>query len=142
MERIGHLLADGDYDLVLLEELWMRPDHETIKSKLGPGLHMTEYDDLNQCQGTLWPWGCSGLAIVSRSPVKMCESFLILSISDSPSWRRTSLSLSSRGRSVTCSVTASTSQGKVWAESASLRSPGSILTCLSPTQYQRVNIIL
>ena len=100
MERIGHLLADGDYDLVLLEELWMRPDHETIKSKLGPGLHMTEYDDLNQCQGTLWPWGCSGLAIVSRSPVKMCESFLILSISDSPSWRRTSLSLSSRGRVV------------------------------------------
>ena len=66
MEKIGHLLGRGDYDLVLLEELWMRPDHETIKASLGPGLHMTEYDDLNKCQGTIWPWGCSGLAIISR----------------------------------------------------------------------------
>ena len=66
MEKIGHLLGRGDYDLVLLEELWMRPDHETIKAALGPGLHMTEYDDLNKCQGTIWPWGCSGLAIISR----------------------------------------------------------------------------
>merc|ERR1712088_434476 len=52
MEKIGHLLSRGDYDLVLLEELWMRPDHETIKSSLGPELYMTEYDDLNKCQGT------------------------------------------------------------------------------------------
>merc|ERR1711953_1637364 len=69
MEKIGHLLGRGDYDLVLLEELWMRPDHETIKAALGPGLHMTEYDDLNKCQGTIWPWGCSGLAIISRFPI-------------------------------------------------------------------------
>ena len=66
MEKIGHLLGRGDYDLVLLEELWMRPDHETIKSSLGPEFYMTEYDDLNKCQGTIWPWGCSGLAIISR----------------------------------------------------------------------------
>merc|ERR1711874_404564 len=69
MEKIGHLLSRGDYDLVLLEELWMRPDHETIKSSLGPELYMTEYDDLNKCQGTIWPWGCSGLAIISRFPI-------------------------------------------------------------------------
>ena len=67
MEKIGQLLAEGDYDIVLLEELWMRPDHQTIKGKLGPELYMTEYDDLNMCQGTIWPWGCSGLAIISRS---------------------------------------------------------------------------
>ena len=66
MEKIGHLLGRGDYDIVLLEELWMRPDHATIKNSLGPELHMTEYDDLNKCQGTIWPWGCSGLAIISR----------------------------------------------------------------------------
>merc|ERR1712088_163182 len=69
MEKIGHLLSRGDYDLVLLEELWMRPDHETIKSSLGPELYMTESDDLNKCQGTIWPWGCSGLAIISRFPI-------------------------------------------------------------------------
>lgn len=68
MAGLGSLLSRSDYDLVLLEELWMRPDHETIKSQLGPGLHMTEYDDLNNCQGTIWPWGCSGLAIISRFP--------------------------------------------------------------------------
>jgi len=69
MEKIGQLLAEGDYDIVLLEELWMRPDHQTIKGKLGPDLYMTEYDDLNMCQGTIWPWGCSGLAIISRFPL-------------------------------------------------------------------------
>merc|ERR1711913_96253 len=69
MEKIGHLLGRGDYDIVLLEELWMRPDHATIKNSLGPELHMTEYDDLNKCQGTIWPWGCSGLAIISRFPI-------------------------------------------------------------------------
>jgi len=68
MDKIGSLLSKGHYDLILLEELWMRPDHETIKSQLGPEFYMTEYDDFNKCQGTIWPWGCSGLAIISRFP--------------------------------------------------------------------------
>ena len=67
MEKIGQLLGRGDYDLVLLQELWMRKDHKTIKASLGPGLYMTEYDDLNKCEGTITaPKSCSGLAIISR----------------------------------------------------------------------------
>ena len=29
------------YDVYLLSELWMRPDHETIRAKLPPGYFMT-----------------------------------------------------------------------------------------------------
>ena len=66
MAAIGDFINKTEHDVYLLEELWMRPDHATIKNSLGPELHMTEYDDLNKCQGTIWPWGCSGLAIISR----------------------------------------------------------------------------
>merc|ERR550539_1454463 len=84
MEKIGQLLARGDYDLVLLQELWMRKDHKTIKASLGPGLYMTEYDDLNKCEGSITEEqivsgllagtelllrSCSGLAIISRFPI-------------------------------------------------------------------------
>ena len=31
MARIGSMLAGGEYDLVLLEELWVRADHDTIR---------------------------------------------------------------------------------------------------------------
>lgn len=69
MEAIGKLLAQSEYDIVMLEELWMRPDHATIKNSLGPEYYMTEYDDLTtRCDGSVWPWGCSGLAIISKFP--------------------------------------------------------------------------
>ena len=71
MAAIGSLIADGDYDLVMLEELWMRPDHETIKQAVeGKGMHITAFDDLTTgCDGRVGPWGCSGLAVVSRFPI-------------------------------------------------------------------------
>jgi len=70
MRNIGSMLGQGEYDLVLLEELWMRPDHQTVRQALGPDYTMTEYDDLTtNCDGSATPWGCSGLAIISRFPI-------------------------------------------------------------------------
>jgi len=69
MAAIGELLSQSEYDIVMLQELWMRPDHETIKNSLGPEYYMTEYDDLTtSCDGKIWPWGCSGLAVISKFP--------------------------------------------------------------------------
>lgn len=71
MEAIGGKIAAGEYDMVLLQELWMRVDHRSIQQQLGPSLYMTEFDDLNpvDADGKVSPWGCSGLAIVSRFPI-------------------------------------------------------------------------
>jgi len=73
MVKIGDMIAAGEYDIVLLEELWTRADHTTIKTAVSDGYIMTEYDDFNDVDGSavLWPApaGCSGLAIVSRFPI-------------------------------------------------------------------------
>ena len=71
MAAIGGLIGEGGYDVVMLEELWMRPDHEAIKQSVeGRGFHMTAYDSLTTgCDGSVGPWGCSGLAVVSRFPI-------------------------------------------------------------------------
>jgi len=71
MAAIGRLIGGGEYDLVMLEELWMRPDHATIKTAVeDQGFHMTGYEDLTTgCDGSVGPWGCSGLALVSRFPI-------------------------------------------------------------------------
>ena len=63
-------LFQADYDVYLLSELWMRPDHETIRQRLPPGYFMTEVGDfaLPTCDGRVLPSFCSGLAIVSRYP--------------------------------------------------------------------------
>ena len=34
MQEIGSKIAKKEYDIYLLEELWMRPDHQTIKDSL------------------------------------------------------------------------------------------------------------
>ena len=47
MQAIGELIQKQEYDIYLLEELWMRPDHAHIKRLLPPGYHMTEVMDLN-----------------------------------------------------------------------------------------------
>lgn len=72
MEAIGRLIAKEEYDVYLLSELWMRPDHKVIKSLVPQGYHMTEIADfvnphqMTGCDGVIGPDGCSGLAIVSR----------------------------------------------------------------------------
>lgn len=82
MDGIGRFIAKMDFDLYLLEELWMRPDHDTIKKHLPDGYHITEYDTLAAppcpydvflftkcCDGQVAPGGCSGLTVVSRYPI-------------------------------------------------------------------------
>ena len=70
MQRIAEVLARGEYDIVLLEELWVRADHNTIKDAVNDTYHMTEYDDFNDVDGSAIlvpaPGGCSGLAILSK----------------------------------------------------------------------------
>jgi len=86
MKAIGQLIQDRarmgeEYDVYLLSELWMRPDHATIKGLLPEGYHMTEVMDLNNphqetnCDGTIGPDGCSGLAIVSKHKFTEIEFF-------------------------------------------------------------------
>jgi len=70
MEAIGKFIQKKEYDMYLLSELWMRPDHKTIKKLLPEDYHMSEYGDyaLSTCDGRALPTFCSGLAIVSRFP--------------------------------------------------------------------------
>ena len=71
--RLG---ANGeDFDLILLEELWMSGDHYTIQNSLPKGFYMTEFRDLasSWCDGRADIFECSGLAIISRYPFKEKE---------------------------------------------------------------------
>lgn len=65
MAKIGELLSWGEYDIILLEELWTQADHDTIKSSVSGSYYMTEYGDFNSLLLPS-PAGCSGLAIISR----------------------------------------------------------------------------
>ena len=68
MEAIRDVVAKGDYDVFLLEELWMQGDHETVASKVPKGYSMTGFRQLalSTCDGRVAPSFCSGLAIVSK----------------------------------------------------------------------------
>jgi len=70
MKAIGNFIQKKEYDVYLLAELWMRPDHETIRKLLPEGYYMSEVGDfaLSTCDGRALPSFCSGLAIVSRFP--------------------------------------------------------------------------
>ena len=68
MSAIADVVSQGDYDIFLLEELWMQPDHEAIEAKVPEGFSMTGFRQLSlsTCDGRIAPWGCSGLAVISR----------------------------------------------------------------------------
>lgn len=72
MVLIGKMIQKKEFDVYLLEELWMRPDHETIRNLTADvGLYMTEVHQLalsDVCDGRAAPTFCSGLAIVSKYP--------------------------------------------------------------------------
>ena len=71
MIAIGKFIQKKEYDVYLLSELWMRPDHETIRSYAETaGYYMSQVGDfaLSTCDGRMLPSFCSGLAIVSRFP--------------------------------------------------------------------------
>jgi len=70
IKAIGEYIAKAEFDVYLLAELWMRPDHATIEASLPEGYHMSAYGDyaLATCDGRALPSFCSGLAIVSKFP--------------------------------------------------------------------------
>lgn len=60
-------IVGGDYDIVLLQEVWFRSDFDTIRTALP---YITYYDALNtNCFGSYLPIGCSGLMIMSKYPI-------------------------------------------------------------------------
>ena len=65
---ISDLVAKGDYDIFLLQEVWQQKDHNIIASKLPNGYHITGFRDFShfKCDGIFTPIGCSGLAIISK----------------------------------------------------------------------------
>ena len=89
MEGIGKEIQKGEYDVYLLQELWMKADHARVRSFLpqGDALHgqdykvmmivvagffMTEFTDLSSssCDGVVSPYNCSGLAVVSKYQIQ------------------------------------------------------------------------
>ena len=74
MEAIGEFIRSqsSSLDVVILQELWMRPDHARIESFLrDTELRMTAVGDLapQACDGRVLPSFCSGLALITRLPV-------------------------------------------------------------------------
>ncbi len=64
------------FDILLLQELWMQPDHELLKAAAkSSGLHMTGFRELSNsdCDGIVTPTSCSGLAVISAFPFDQTE---------------------------------------------------------------------
>jgi len=60
-------LVHGQYDIVLLQEIWYREDYNIIASAMP---YITNYESINLgCTSFLLPLGCSGLTILSRHPI-------------------------------------------------------------------------
>ena len=87
MAAIGDFINKSEHDIYLLEELWMRADHETVRERIPADWFMTTVGELSNgaCDGEIIPHssvhrspsplsgriapdGCSGLAVVSRFP--------------------------------------------------------------------------
>ena len=88
MAAIGDFINQTDHDVYLLEELWMRPDHNNIRRRIPADWFMTTVGEMSNgfCDGEYFtgtspsnnshifisgeiaPDGCSGLAIVSKFP--------------------------------------------------------------------------
>ena len=53
MAAIGDFINKSSHDIYLLEELWMRPDHEIIREKIPSGWHMTNVGEMSNgdCDG-------------------------------------------------------------------------------------------
>ena len=90
MKAIGAFIANStEYDVVVLQDLLMRPDHETIRAMLPPGDDMKTGPLTVQlldrvmtavgalapalCDGRILPTYCSGLALISRFPLLETE---------------------------------------------------------------------
>ena len=59
INAIAEEISKGEYDIYLLEELWMKPDHDAIHSKIPNEFYMTRYRELapSYCDGYVFPRG-------------------------------------------------------------------------------------
>ena len=48
IKGIGEEIRKAKYDIYLLNEVWMRPDHKVIKNLLPPNYHMTTVKNFNK----------------------------------------------------------------------------------------------
>jgi len=98
MVAIGQYINQSQHDVYMLEELWMRPDYETIKQHLPTGWFMSDYSEMThgKCDGVLAPDGCSGLSIISRFPF-IDQSFTMFTDHGSASHFWDGESLASKG---------------------------------------------
>ena len=47
MDAIAEIISAGEYDLILLQEVWVKSDYDTIKKSIPPSFHVTSFDDFN-----------------------------------------------------------------------------------------------
>jgi len=76
IKAIGEYIRNStEYDIFLLNDLWMRGDHEKIRTSLPEGFQMSSVGDLSlrACDGLAAPEFCSGLAVISKYPFKAIE---------------------------------------------------------------------
>ena len=57
MAAIAEEVSKGDFDVYLLEELWMQPDHETIAASIPNNYSITGFRQLSTsaCDGRVLP---------------------------------------------------------------------------------------
>jgi len=78
MIALANVIQSGTpyFDILLMEELWMEADHSTLaNASKQAGFYMTEFRELasSLCDGRVLITECSGLAIISRHPIKEAE---------------------------------------------------------------------
>ncbi|XP_023336100.1 putative neutral sphingomyelinase [Eurytemora carolleeae] len=60
-------LVAGNYDIVMLQELWYRADYDILRATMP---YVSQYDSINSgCTSFILPLGCSGLTVLSKYPI-------------------------------------------------------------------------
>ena len=78
ISAIAREVSKANFDVYLLQELWMEQDHDEITKSLPKGYYITGFRQftaklgrfLGHCDGIFTPVECSGLAIISKYPFK------------------------------------------------------------------------
>ena len=61
------VIAQSDYDVIFLQEVWYRSDHKLLRTALPYSTYFGSFN--SDCSGVILPLGCSGLTILSRHPL-------------------------------------------------------------------------
>ena len=70
VRALRNIIALGDYDVILLQEVWFRRDYDIIRSAVP---YASYFESFNQCSGYFLPMECSGLVILSRHKIEHVE---------------------------------------------------------------------